>query len=56
MSMELVRVLERDALRETLDRRAEELQTERDRFTEATVKLGKEKAKLEVCRAIYATS
>ncbi|KAF8505061.1 Afadin and alpha-actinin-binding-domain-containing protein [Gautieria morchelliformis] len=50
MSMELMGVLERDALRETLDRRAEALQTERDRFTEATVKLGKEKAELEAER------
>ena len=55
MSMELVGVLERDELRETLDRRAMELQTERDRFTEATVKLGREKAALEVCRALYMT-
>ena len=48
MSMELIGVLERDELRETLQRREEDLQTERAKFTEATVKLGKEKAALEV--------
>lgn len=47
MSMELIGVLERDELRETLQKRESELQAERTRFTEATVKLGKEKAALE---------
>jgi hypothetical protein len=51
MSMELMGVLERDKWRETLQKREKELQAERARFTEATVKLGKEKAALEVCRA-----
>ena len=39
----------RDAENERLDRRADELDEERRKFTEAAVQLGKEKAAFEVC-------
>jgi hypothetical protein len=49
MSMELMGILERDEVRAKLETRAKELEQERERFTQAAVKLGKEKAALEVC-------
>lgn len=55
MSMEYIGVLEQDELRKTLDKREMELRRERDQFTEATVKLGREKAALQVCCALYLT-
>jgi len=48
ISLELISQPEFDELREQLNKRTKELQEERARFTEATVKLGKEKAELEV--------
>ena len=53
MSMELMSVPEQDAIREKLDSRAKELEQERQRFTVAAVKLGKEKAALAVCPATH---
>ena len=53
MSMELMGVPEQDAIREKLDHRANELEQERQRFTVAAVKFGKEKAALAVCPAAH---
>ncbi|TFK48399.1 hypothetical protein OE88DRAFT_1810308 [Heliocybe sulcata] len=47
MSMELMTVPMRDEEKERLDNRAKDLEDERRKFTEATVRLGKERAALE---------
>ena len=39
----------RDVLVETLEEQRKHLESERDKFTEATLELGREKAALEVC-------
>ena len=50
MSMDLMIAPARDEERQRLDERFKELEEERHRFTEAAVRLGKEKAALEVRR------
>ncbi|KAF8506403.1 Afadin and alpha-actinin-binding-domain-containing protein, partial [Hysterangium stoloniferum] len=47
LSIELIGQPEQDELRNALESRTKELEVERARFTEATVKLGREKAALE---------
>ena len=39
----------RDVLVDTLEEQRKHLESERDKFTEATLELGREKAALEVC-------
>jgi hypothetical protein len=48
MSVELMTVPERDKEKERLDLIKRDLDLERQKFTEATIKLGKERAELEV--------
>ncbi|KZT25324.1 hypothetical protein NEOLEDRAFT_1156280 [Neolentinus lepideus HHB14362 ss-1] len=47
MSMELMTIPLRDEEKEKLENRAKELEEERKKFTEATIRLGKERAALE---------
>ncbi len=60
MSMDLMTAPARDEERQRLDARFKELEAERQKFTEAAVRLGKEKAALEVrvemCRAIICSN
>lgn len=49
MSMELMTAPLRDAEKERLDNIKKELDQERQKFTDAAIKLGKERAELEVC-------
>lgn len=48
-SIELMSGPERDELAQALDVQKKTLAEERNRYTEATIKLGREKANLEVC-------
>lgn len=48
MSMDLITAPARDEERQLLDARFKELEVERQKFTEAAVRLGREKAALEV--------
>lgn len=53
MSIDLMTAPARDEERQRLDARFRELETERQKFTEAAVRLGKEKAALEVRVEFY---
>ena len=48
MSVDLITAPARDEERQRLDARFKELEDERQKFTEAAIRLGKEKAALEV--------
>ncbi|GJJ11564.1 hypothetical protein Clacol_005798 [Clathrus columnatus] len=50
LSTDLITHTEQDELRKALDQRAEELEAERKKYTEATIKFGHEKSKLEAER------
>lgn len=53
ISVELMRVPEKDDERNRLNQRKKELDNDRNKFTEAAVRLGREKAALEVCFGHY---
>ena len=48
MSVDLITAPARDEERQRLDARFKELEDERQKFTEAAIRLGKEKAAIEV--------
>jgi hypothetical protein len=53
MSVELMTVPARDAELQLLESLRQQMNAERERFTEAAVKLGKDRAKLEVHTCIF---
>ena len=55
MSIDLMTAPARDEERQRLDARAQELEAERSKFTEAAIRLGREKAALEVSYALART-
>ena len=53
MSVDLMTAPARDEEQKRIDERFKELEEERRKFTEAAVRLGREKAALEVCFSSY---